>query len=311
MAQFSELFEISRRLTVEEMCESVGRVLAVEGQPNLEINSVAPLDGGDENALTFCRFTGEQAQVAISKSDCGVIVCTMEVSAIQGKTLIRVTDPRGWFIDALNILNPLIEETSIHKTAVVSIDAVLGADVEIGAHAVIEAGAVIGSGCRIGAFCFVGEAATLGDRVVLQPHCAVGTSGLSFHERPDGDHVLFQHMGRAIVGQGTIIGTHSTVVRGILKHTWIGSKCEIGNYVNIGHNCAIGQGVFISSSTVLAGGAKIGAWTRIAAGVTVSSHCSVGMNARIGIGSVIIKDIPDGKRMFGNPARALPTMREF
>jgi UDP-3-O-[3-hydroxymyristoyl] glucosamine N-acyltransferase len=306
-----ENFSVRKQATVRGLCDAIGQVIGIDGPEDLVVASVAPLDGGNADALTFCRYTGERAESAIADSPCGAVVCAQNAAGVLGKTLIRVADPRGWFIDALNILNPQAVVASVHEFAVVSKDAVIGADVEIGPNAVVEEGAVIGNGCRIGPFCFVGAAATLGDRVVLQQNTVVGSQGLSFHERPNGDHVYFQHMGRAIIGDDTTIGTHSTVVRGILKNTQIGTGCEIGNYVNIGHNCLIDDGVFISSSTVLTGGVSVGAKTRIGAGVLVSAHCSVGRNARIGLGSVVVKDVEDGKRVFGNPARPLPTMRDF
>ena len=306
-----ENFPVLNRSTVRELIDSIGQIIEVDGSTDVVIASVAPLDGGNADALSFCRYTGEQAARAIAHSSCGAIVCAQDQDSFPGKTLIRVADPRGWFIDALNTLNPPTSKAAIHETAVISRDAVIGSDVEIGAHAVVEAGAIIGNGCRVGAFCFVGAAATLGNRVVLQAHSVVGSDGLSFHERPNGDHVFFQHMGRAVIGDSTTIGTHSTVVRGILKNTQIGKGCEIGNYVNIGHNCFIEDGVFISASTVLTGGVSIGVKTRIAAGVSVSAHCSVGRDAHIGIGSVVVKDVQDGKRMFGSPAKPLPTMKDF
>lgn len=306
-----ENFPIRKHATVRYLCDAIGGVIGTDGPEDLVIASVAPLDGGNGGALTYCRYTGERADRAIANSPCGAVVCAQDAADFLDKTLIRVADPRGWFIDALNVLNPQHLAASVHETAVVSHNAVIGADVEIGANAIVEAGAVIGNGCRIGAFCFVGAAATLGERVVLQPHSVVGSQGLSFHERPGGDHVFFQHMGRAIIGENTTIGTHSTVVRGILKNTRVGMGCEIGNYVNIGHNCLVDDGVFISSSTVLTGGVSIGAQTRIAAGVSVSAHCSVGRSARVGIGSVVVKNVDDGKRVFGNPAKPLPTMKDF
>jgi len=73
----------------------------------------------------------------------------------------------------------------------------------------------------------------------------------------------------------------------------------------------VGDRVFISSSSVLTGGVKLGTKSRIAAGVKITAHCNVGRNARIGLGSVVVRDIRDGEKVFGNPARPLPTMREF
>ena len=305
------IFSISNPLRILDLCETVGSEYQLTGPKDTLISSVASLHSGDQSSLVFCRKVGVRAQEEIKNSISGTIVCKQKVSNVPNKTLIVVDDPRGWFIDALNILNPIILSADNGSSSPVSPDAKIGRGVKIGPGSVVEAGAIIGDDCTIGAFCYLGSAAILEPSVVLQSHTSVGNPGLSFHERPNGDHIFFQHMGHAIIGTKTVVGAYSSIVRGVLENTTIGKECEIGNYVNIGHNCEVGNGVFISSSSVLTGGVRLGAHSRVAAGCKITAHCKVGKNSRIGLGSVVVRDIGDGEKVFGNPARPLPTMREF
>ncbi|WP_300541239.1 hypothetical protein [Maricaulis sp.] len=306
-----ERYPLSQPMRLSELCAQMDASGTFVGEADPVLTSAAALDRGDETSISFCRFGGEVGRSRILASRAAVIVCSDAPAPVPGRVFIQVADPRGWFIDALHRLNPDDTEASIDATARIGNAALLGDDIHVGAHAVIEAGARIGSGCRIGAFAYISGASILEAGVTVQAHVAIGTHGLSFHKRPDGSPLFFPHMGKAIVREGAAIGTHTTIVRGILDNTEIGAGAQIGNHVNVGHNCAIGREVFISSGTVLTGSVRIGDRTRLAAGVTVTAHCSIGQDAHVGLGSVVVKDIADGKRVFGNPARPLPTMREF
>ena len=109
--------------------------------------------------------------------------------------------------------------------------------------------------------------------------------------------------------------------------TNIGAFTEIGDKVKVGKNCKIGSGAFIPAGvtiedavfvgpkvcftndrhpqatgswqitpTLVKRGASIGANSSILCGITI------GENARIGMGSVVVCDIPDGETWCGNPA---------
>lgn len=308
----SQIYLVRSPTSVRQLMERLGGVERLDGDPDRLVKSVAALGAGDRHTLSFCRFEGEEGRARVSAVMAGVVICGLaDLERRDGRVVVVVADPRGWFIDALAILDASGPKDDWRPGAAVHPDAQIGENVEIGPQAVIEAGAIIGDRCRIGAFAFVSSAATLEADVMVQPHAVIGTPGLSFHHRPDGTHAFFPHKGRAVIGRGATIGVHSTVVRGILMNTTIGPGCEIGNYVNVGHNCVVGAGSFVSSGVVLAGGAQLGPGARLAAGVTVTAHCRIGAEARVGLGSVVVKDIPAEQRYFGNPARPLPTMRDF
>jgi sugar O-acyltransferase (sialic acid O-acetyltransferase NeuD family) len=64
----------------------------------------------------------------------------------------------------------------------------------------------------------------------------------------------------------------------------IGSYCNFGSGVRIGANAVVEDGVFVGTGAVLHPGVKIG------------------KGAMIGAGSVVLRDVKAGKKVFGNPA---------
>jgi acetyltransferase-like isoleucine patch superfamily enzyme len=55
--------------------------------------------------------------------------------------------------------------------------------------------------------------------------------------------------------------------------------------------------------TSIAGSTKISDFAEIWTGVNISSQIKIGKNSFIGMGSVVISDVPENKKCFGNPAR--------
>jgi len=105
--------------------------------------------------------------------------------------------------------------------------------------------------------------------------------------------------------------------------SWIGPGCFINSFggVRIGHRVGLGPGVCILSSahdlSVVGGpiidrplkaarveigdGADLGARSVILPGVRV------GRMAQVGAGAMVTRDVPEGARVAGSPARILPT----
>lgn len=85
----------------------------------------------------------------------------------------------------------------------------------------------------------------------------------------------------------------------------------VGDFVSllssgIGHDVYIGDYTTISGACNILRNIKIGKRVFIAAGVSIAQDITIGDNAYIGLGSVVIENVSDDAKMFGNPARRLP-----
>lgn len=135
------------------------------------------------------------------------------------------------------------------------------------------------------------------------------------------------------IGKGSKIWQFSVVMDGVS----IGENCNINahtlieNDVVIGNNVTLKCGVYIWKRTIIEDNVFIGpnatftnekyprskeysdfysgpilkSGSSIGANATILPGIVIGHNAMVGAGSVVTKDIPDGCRVIGNPARVI------
>ena len=96
---------------------------------------------------------------------------------------------------------------------------------------------------------------------------------------------------------------------------FINRNASINNYVKIGngviintasvieHDCIISDRVHVAPGAVLCGGVKVNDNTFIGANSVINQNITIGENVIIGSGSVVINDLPNGCKVYGNPAK--------
>jgi bifunctional UDP-N-acetylglucosamine pyrophosphorylase/glucosamine-1-phosphate N-acetyltransferase len=146
-------------------------------------------------------------------------------------------------------------------------NAVLGRNVTIRESVVVDT--TIGNDVLVGPYAHLRAETVLGDDVRIGNFVEIKKSKLS--DGVKASHLSY--LGDAIIGQDSNIGAGTITC----------------NYDGENKNpTVIGQGVFIGSNSSLV------------------APISIGDGALTGAGAVVIRDVPPGHRVVGNPARALP-----
>jgi len=137
-------------------------------------------------------------------------------------------------------------------------------------------------------------------------HCVIGRDG--FHFVKDGkykDWLHFPHVGRVVIEDDVEIFPFANVDRGTLGETRICRGAKIDHYVHVSHNVVVGEHTVLTAGVVLCGGSRIGHHSWAGIGSMVKEKVKVGNEVTLGMGAVVIRDVPDGQTVAGVPAKEL------
>jgi len=175
------------------------------------------------------------------------------------------------------------QDCRLHPSAVISPRSLLGSRVVVGANSVIE------DYCRIG------------DDVEIGPNVVIGAEGLLTIRRPDGSLLRVSHAGGVEIGAGCQVLAGAVIAKSLFRRfTHIGCHSQIGIMSNIGHGAYLGEGCVVSGNSVIAGRARLGDRVWVGSSVSVAQGLTVGDQAQIKMGAVVVGDVAAGAVVSGN-----------
>jgi len=233
-------------------------------------------------------------------------ICDPETAAKTTVPSIVSERPRLDFIRAVTHLFVPETKPAIHPTAIVDPAATLGERVSIGAYACIGPDVTLGDDCVIGPGVVIEGTVQLGKCCVVKPNSVIGAPGFGFECDENGRPLHFPHLGQVVIEDDVWIGSCSTVERAALGTTRICARCKIDDLVQVGHNVTIGGDTLVCANSVTCGGAKIGRGCWLAPNSVIKEKVQVGDGVTVGLGAVVIRDVPDGLVVAGVPAKPLP-----
>jgi len=267
------------------------------GNPLKEAVKPGYLHTAKPDELAYCFLKNDEKDLeAICKASAGIIICQRHlkgrlISTKVRSTLILSGAPKYDFAKVL-------QEFFMEKTPAVSSHSYIGENVKLGKDVDIHSGVVIY------------ENTVIGNRVTVRANAVLGAEGLDYGKNQKGELKRIPHLSQLIVEDDVDIGSNTTVQKGMLRPTIIGKATKIGPNCDIGHEVKIGKHCIITGMTLIAGATEIGDHTFIAPHSTIQNSIKIGSNVFVGIGSLVIHDVPDGMTVVGRPAMEIGTFRE-
>jgi UDP-3-O-[3-hydroxymyristoyl] glucosamine N-acyltransferase len=285
--------EIARKLG----CDVVGH--------DVVIDKATSLHKATSGAVFFVKkYSAEIEQQLNYLGDCLAFVSPEFAGRLEIPHIVS-ENPRLSFARLLSLFFDRPIEAGIADSAVIHSSAKIGKNVFVGDNVVIEEGVIIGDHTVIFHNVVVSRNSEIGSNCFIKSGTVIGQKGFGFEKSSEGMPITIPQIGSVVIGNNVEIGSCCTVVRGTLDNTIIKDNVKIDDHVHIAHNVYIGENALITACVEISGSVQIAKDVWIGPNSSIINRIKVGDNSYIGIGSVVIRSVPDGVTVVGNPARQL------
>ncbi len=267
----------------------------------------------DVDSLRFAECAGESDIAIVKNSGCvehltARCILSRPMLISTDKTIIFAGDPLEYAsVKIARILkeckegHPRTEKYRLQDNFYLGENVSIGNNTYIGPNACIDHGAIIGNDCFISAHSHIGSGVIIKNNVKIGDGAIVGAD--SFYHYYDDGLQEFEGIGTVIIEDGVSIGSKTIIQRGTFSDTIIGTRCKIGNLIDIGHDVVIGHDCKIVSQTGIASEVRIKDYVTIYGQAGVANDVCIGDKAVIYAKSLVTKDVDDNHHVSGMYAR--------
>lgn len=272
-----------------EIAQHIGAEL--RGESDCLITAIKPIQTAGPGELSFISNPKYQKYLATTQASAVIISPNLaehcpQYALIASEPYVAYAKAALLFADKIVVptgIHPtaiLGEGCIIHPTAAIGPYVVLGHNVQIGAHTSIYPHTVIGESCQIGSNSVLFAQVTLydrvfiGDDVIIHSGAVLGSDGFGL-AKSQGEWLKIPQLGHVIVHNKVEIGAGTTIDRGALGDTIIGTGVKLDNQIQVGHNVTIGDHTAIAACTGISGSVDIGQHCLISGMVGFTGHFKV------------------------------------
>lgn len=292
---------MQRCIRISEICTALK--LAYKGK-DIEINGLNLCNRDSEHDKVLSYVTSEN-YIGIVKNNKAVVAVVVSQNCLEiykkeeiELTYIVCQDAEKTFYD---IHDFLYEKTDFYDKF--CFPTTIGADCNIAPTAIIEEGVKIGNRVVIGHNSVIKHGTVIGDDCVIGCNSTIGSEGFQILRIQNVNRKVV-HCGRVVLGDKVYIGDNTDVCNSLFEgSTKVGTNAKVDNLVHIAHNVVVGDNAVITAGTILCGSSIVenNAW--IGVNSSVLNRVRVGDDSKIGIGSVVTRDIPENALAYGVPAK--------
>ncbi len=297
----------------QQLTNHLNRQSDIEGVREFDINRIAASNRPSDNALIFASAPDESALALMAKvSGCVMILPVKlreQASPIAKSNAVLFTDdPRYRFAE---ILNAVVNTIDLRGRLVYDEKrhAYIGPNVMIDSTATVEPGSSIGANSRLEAGAYIMTGARLGPNVtvgknsVIKENCVVGGWGYGYALSPGKHPLRLPHLGGVVIGENCEVGSFTTVCSGTIEPTIIKDHAKIDDHVHIAHNCIIEEDAMVVACAEVSGSVRVGKRSWLGPNCAIIDRITIGDDCVVGMGAVVLKSLPDGSVVAGNPAK--------
>ena len=298
--------------------------VSLVGDGSLLLGSLAPLEIAQSSQISFLSNPLYRQQASDSAAG-GLIVSKADLDFLQANPGAH-SSQRVYFVSKnpyasfarmaqhfAKITAP-IYAPGIHPSAAIDPSAIIPASCHIGPFVQISSGVKLGervtllgnitiarnsniaSDTLIYPNVSIYSETRIGERCIIHSGAVIGADGFGF--APDfsptgGEWVKIPQTGAVVIGNDVEIGASTTIDRGAMSDTVIGSGTKIDNQVQIAHNVTIGNCCVIAGCAAISGSTKIGNFCMIGGASNFAGHLTIADRTTVSGNTSIIRSITE------------------
>lgn len=281
-----------------QKCGLIGEAMLLKEKPfDVFARATTRIDGHK------CIFVLDKKYLGQIDSTVSMVITTeslaKQLDADKDIGICLSENPRGLFFELMSAYE---RGKDIEK-----FESTIGENCHISETAIISPyNVIIGDNVQIGDYVVIHPNTTIGDCVTIQTGAKIAEQDFNVYSY-HGITKQVYHSGHVVIGSNVLISPGVLVGQALYSYgrTSIGDNCFIGANTCIGHNTEIQAGCEICGNSMIGGYSRIEESARVFLAVTVANGTTIGKNATVNMGSVVIRNVLDGKTVFGNPAREI------
>ena len=266
------------------------------GDENFYIDQVSSIECATERSIVF--LSDKKYLKLLNRTKSKVVITTEEFAEFCNNNVIISKNPYLLFAKISQLINKEANlNYNIHKSVIsytkklgdkilIEPNTVIGKNVAIGGESFVGSNSYIGDNVKIGSGARIFQNVTIyknvviGRNVVIHSGTVVGSDGFGYANE-NNSWIKIPQIGSVEIGNNVEIGSNTSIDRGTLDNTIIGSGVKIDNQIQIAHNVEIGENTAIAGCVGIAGSAKIGKNCTIGGGAGIQGHISICDNTQI------------------------------
>jgi len=294
------------------------------GEASIAFRGLAPLEQAQADQISFLSnpLYRQQANnsaagaLIVSKTDLDFLQASPSIHSAK-RVYFLAQNPYAMFARMAQHfarISAPIYAPGVHPSVVIDPTAIIpsschigpfvqiGPDVKLGERVCILAGSSISRACAIGADTVIYPhvsiyyGSMIGERCTIHSGVVIGADGFGF--APDfsatgGEWVKIPQTGSVTIGNDVEIGASTTIDRGAMNNTVIGSGTKIDNQVQIAHNVVIGNCCVVAGCAAISGSTKIGNFCIIGGAANFAGHLTIADRTTISGNTSIIRSITE------------------
>ena len=298
--------------------------VSLVGDGSLELTGLAPLEQAQSSQISFLSNPLYRTQASDSNAG-GLIISQADLDFLQS-SLSAHSVRRVYFVSKnpyasfarmaqhfAKVSTPIFK-SGVHPNAVidpaVNVPASchigpfvhIGPGVKLGERVVLLGNSSIARNCSIASDTLIYPNASIysetqiGERCIIHSGAVIGADGFGF--APDfsasgGEWVKIPQTGAVVIGNDVEIGASTTIDRGAMSDTVIGSGTKIDNQVQIAHNVVVGNCCVIAGCAAISGSTKIGNFCIIGGASNFAGHLTIADRTTVSGNTSIIRSITE------------------